>query len=354
MASEAKITDDPGVEGLEREKRLASYLSDLLGETVNLVRFEQIEGGFSRYTHRAVVQNTAGVTSMLALRAEATDSLLDTDLAREYAIVRALCEEGFPVPRVLGFEPTREVIGRRFITTEWSPGTAVNPWRLKERDAITLDEALCQSWISDIATLHAMDISVLRNVGIDENVDAGSYVNDQVSHWVNVIRGADHHPGALVEDACRWLQGSVPAPAVTAIVHGDLRIGNMLVEGNRVTAFLDWEMAGIGDWRADVGYALIPYNAGKLLAPIAPSANGLVHPRRFLQLYRVATGWEVSDEEIIFFMVLACIKMVAILCTGIDAYMSGRSSDSRLAWLNIPVPGLVHDIVDLIERGLQW
>jgi hypothetical protein len=53
-------------------------------------------------------------------------------------------------------------------------------------------------------------------------------------------------------------------------------------------------------------------------------------------------------------MVLGCVKLISILCTGIDSYMSERSLDPRLVWLNIAVPGLVQDALDLIEKGLTW
>jgi aminoglycoside phosphotransferase (APT) family kinase protein len=137
-------------------------------------------------------------------------------------------------------------------------------------------------------------------------------------------------------------------------VHGDLRIGNMLVDGRRVVAFLDWEMAGIGDWRADIGYSLMPYHAGKLLSPVPPSANLLVHPQVFLDRYASATGRSMSDDELRWFILLGCVKMIAILCTGIDSHAAGQTVDPRLAWTSIAIPGLVSDMCGLMEDGLPW
>jgi aminoglycoside phosphotransferase (APT) family kinase protein len=349
------MSSPPGEAGRAsgRSERLAGHLQACLGEPVRIVSLEQLEGGFSRHTYRLVVATAAEDEMVFALRAEVPSGVLDVDLEREYRILRALSESGFPVPAVKGFEPTGEVIGGRFITMEWASGSAVNPWR-SARDSSGGRDELSSSWVADIARLHSLDPSLLRQAGVDGEVSAPSYVAGQSAHWIRRIRESSHPPGLVADSVCRWVEQSIPVAGATTIVHGDLRIGNMLVDGDRVTAFLDWEMAGVGDWRADVGYSLMPYHAGKLLAPIEPSSNGLVHPRRFLDQYLEATGWDLTDEELVFFIVLGCVKMVGILCTGIDAYMDRRSSDPRLAWLNVAIPGLVQDADDLISKGLPW
>ena len=342
----------------QRRDALSRYLSDLLGERLTVRELERIEGGWSRQTHRVVATDDSGDERLLALRGEIDNSVLDTDLEREWHILRSVAGSGIPLPAVHGFEGTRDVLGHRFITTAWASGVGVNPWRIgpDERAAWeTTREALAEQWIGDIAQLHRLDPDRMWDNGIDIGVDAASYVKAEVAHWTAILRGAAHHAGPLVEEACQWLETSTPAPENGAsIVHGDLRIGNMLVDGSRLVAFLDWEMAAVGDWRADIGYSLMPYHAGKFLKPIAPSWNHLMTPRAFVERYADASGRTLSDADAVFFIVLGCMKMVAILCTGIDAFMGGRNSDPRLAWLSLAIPGLVDDAFQLIDGGLPW
>ena len=341
-----------------RQDRLGRYLSGLLGQPLTVRHMERIEGGWSRQTHRVVTTTASGDDVVVALRGEVENSLLDTDLEREWHILEAVDGSGLPLPDVHGFEPSGAVLGHRFITMGWIDGTGVNPWRMRPGEQAAWEavrDDLGRQWIDDIVLLHRIDPARLRRSGIDADVDAPSFVATQVAHWTSILRHAEHPPGPLVEEACRWLEDHVPAPAsLTSIVHGDLRIGNMLVDAGRVVAFLDWEMAGIGDWRADLGYSLMPYNAGKFLKPVPPSWNHLMAPRPFLERYFASAGMEASDDEIAFFIVLGNIKMIAILCTGIDAFMQGRTTDPRLAWLSLAVPGLVADIYDTIDRGLPW
>lgn len=59
-----------------------------------------------------------------------------------------------------------------------------------------------------------------------------------------------------MEESSRLLQEHLPQPVGTAIVHGDFRLGNMIVADGEVKAVLDWELCTLGDPLADVGYLL--------------------------------------------------------------------------------------------------
>jgi len=332
---------------------LSEFLSSVLDRTVTVSGLTRVEGGWSRQLHRCVLEDG----TVLALRGEVNSSVLDTDIGREFAILSALGPVPVPRPTIFGFEPTGEVLGHRFMAMEWVDGLAVNLWRVEASkkfgpDALT---GIARSWTRDIVALHQADAELFRAAGIDVDLDADRYVSSEVAFWTDRVRRSDHHPGPLVEEACEWLERTSPLPSVdTSIVHGDLRLGNMVIEGDRVRAFLDWEMAGLGDWRADIGYSLMPYHAGKLLAPIRPSWNQLLEPRQFLEEYSGSSGREMTDNDLEFFIVLACTKMIGILCTGIDAFQAGRSRDPRLPWMSIAVPGLVDDICTILDGGLPW
>lgn len=355
-ATSSRLAD--GAFGSLPQGRLEQYLADLLGEPVELVEVARTEGGWSRQTHRVNLRSRGGAELRLALRSEVSAGVLEKNLDREWAIMRAVSATAVPLPRLYGFEESGEILGRRFITTEWVDGTVANPWRRSGKEFLAAASArslLGNSWTDDIVALHAIPAQMLREAGVDEQVTAGSYVEREVGRWSAKIESAPHHPGALVAEACHWLRDNPPDQVnETCVVHGDLRIGNMIIRDDRVAAFFDWEMAGLGDWRDELGYLLMPYNGGKLLEPTPPTAGGLMHPQEFLELYLSRSERQISAGETIYSMILGCVKMIAIFCTGIEEYAAGRSSDPRLPWLNIRLGGLMDDMDGLLEAGPPW
>ena len=72
-----------------------------------------------------------------------------------------------------------------------------------------------------------------------------------------------------------------PTETVTGLVHGDYRIGNMLIDGGRVSAILDWELAYMGDVRFDLGYIATDYMAGKHLGTKTDLLGGVAEREWF-------------------------------------------------------------------------
>lgn len=353
------MTAQPGGHEDETAARLREYLSDLLGEPLGVVRLERMEGGWSRKTHRLVLRTATGADLVLCLRSEVAAGVSERNLDREWSVMSAVAGGDVPMPRLYGFEATGEVMGDRFIAMEWIPGEVPNPWRRSGKQYLAQAGArgsLGPDWVRAVARLHAPEVADrLRAAGLDHGLTPAGHLRREVDHWSGIVLSAVRHPGALVVEACQWLLDNLPEASDPLVaLHGDLRMGNLIVAEDRVAAFLDWESAGLGDWRTDLGYCLMPYNGGKLLEAEAPTAGGLMHPRDFLETYAAETGHSLKPRDAIYFMILGSVKMIAIFCAGIDAYDTGRAADPRFAWLSIPLTGLVDDLQTLLDVDSPW
>jgi aminoglycoside phosphotransferase (APT) family kinase protein len=148
-----------------------------------------------------------------------------------------------------------------------------------------------------------------------------------------------------VEEALRWFRANKPEVPEQTLVHGDFRIGNMLVDGEELSAVLDWELARVGDPMYDLGYASTYYFAGKLINPIERPelACSLLEREWFYDQYEKRTGREVDRDRVRYWRAFSAFVMMTISLAGVHRFREGQANDVRSAWFQYTVPGLVED-----------
>jgi aminoglycoside phosphotransferase (APT) family kinase protein len=172
---------------------------------------------------------------------------------------------------------------------------------------------------------------------------------DVVGRWQTVYEEKHLVRDPVTEEGFRWLRERVPHDEHRGIVHGDYRIGNALVDGGRLTALLDWELAYVGDVRFDLGYLALERLAGKHLRPVTPLLNAFADEEWFLDEYGRLTGLPVDREVVRTFSVLGIMMLLSTHYMGIWMYAQGRSNDFRLAWNRFGAIGLRQDLTRLME-----
>ena len=126
---------------------------------------------------------------------------------------------------------------------------------------------------------------------------------------------------------------NLPEQIGSAIVHGDFRLGNMIVAGGRVQAVLDWELCTLGDPLADLGYVL---NNWQTLDEVpepgegdqAPTAVGGFFSRdEFLGIYANKTGRDLSDIN--YYRAFSHWRLAAIGQGVYKRYLVGAMGSER-------------------------
>jgi aminoglycoside phosphotransferase (APT) family kinase protein len=103
-----------------------------------------------------------------------------------------------------------------------------------------------------LADLHRLDPSAL---GLGDEPEVG--VDAEVERWCALLRTVDPDLVPGWERTADVLRSSMPAHAGPSIVHGDFRLGNLLIDKNAIAAVVDWEIWSIGDPRVDLGWFLL-------------------------------------------------------------------------------------------------
>ncbi|ORW94319.1 acyl-CoA dehydrogenase [Mycobacterium sp. IEC1808] len=159
----------------------------------------------------------------------------------------------------------------------------------------------------------------------------------EVRRWSGTLQTVDAAlvPGwPAVRDA---LLACAPTAVGASVVHGDFRLGNLLADGDRINAVIDWEIWAIGDPRIDVGWFLInsdPDTYRRVRSPgIAPPTGELA------DTYQSELGCKIADLS--WFSALACFKSAATWALIVKHNRRRRSPRTELEAMAAVLPRLL-------------
>ena len=217
---------------------------------------EPIAGGQSNPTFRL---RFAGRD--LILRKQPAGELLPSAHAvdREFRVQKALAGSGVPVPRMEHFCDDRAVIGTLFYVMEALDGRVLHDPALPGLEPAER-AAVYDSMNQVLARLHQVD---WQAIGLDGFGRPGSYFARQINRWTRQWQASKTREIPEIERLIAWLPEHVPAGDETTIVHGDYRLGNLMLHPRepRVIALLDWELSTLGHPLADLAYNCVLYHA---------------------------------------------------------------------------------------------
>lgn len=320
-----------------------SRLETLLGGKVQLA---PVDGGQSNPTWFV----TSNGHEMVLRKKPSGETLASAHaIDREYRVISALQNTRVPVPRLVSFEADPEVIGTPFYLMERVAGqvwddTALPGLSRGARGAVHLDAARV------LASLHSVDFVA---AGLGDYGRPSSFFSRQVRRWCGQWQALEGRQDARIDALAEWFAGNIPPESPTAIVHGDYRIGNLMVAGDpaRIAAVLDWELSTLGDPLADLAhwlmfYELRPDQMGGL-AGLDLNALGLPSATEFLDTYRAAGGCAAPLGP--FHRAFALFRM-AVICEGITArYQAGQATSADAC----AVGALAPDFAKLAETHLS-
>lgn len=316
------------------------------------VAVQRLGEGHSNLTYVVIAGERTWV-----LRRPPAGPLLPTahDVVREYRVLDLLVRADAPVrvprPVAVCVEPT--VLGAPFYLMERVEGAVIReslpPW-LDEPGRRWLGLDLAKAF----AEIHRVDPGPFVDARLGR---PGGYLERQLRRWVGQREGIQASVAATGAkardlpdyDAVRdWLRANLPDEAEPAVVHGDAKLDNVVVEvpadGElpRVTAVLDWEMATVGDPRADVGYLLSFWPEPGMAHPLhdlVSAGPGFPSRAELVAAWEDETGRVAGD--LTWFIALAIWKLAVLLEASYHRHLAGSTDDPFFAELEHGVPALL-------------
>ena len=320
---------------------LAAFL-DEHGIGSGPVRAERIGDGHSNVTFR-VERDGATVVVRRPPRPPLPKSA--HDVLREARLLAALDGSGVPVPKVLARGEDEAVIGAPFYVMEHVDGVVVTA----ETPAALAGErgAIASGLLDALVALHAVDWEAR---GLGDFGRPSGYLERQVKRFAGLWEAGRTRELPALDAVTEWLGAHVPESRAATIVHGDYRLGNLLLGAEppaRVLAVLDWEMATLGDPLADLGYLAASWTApGEPDTPMHELSGATREPgwpsrEELVEAYGERTGHPVSELD--WYRVLALWKSAIFLEQSYKRYLSGAEEDPWFEHMAEGVPALVEE-----------
>jgi aminoglycoside phosphotransferase (APT) family kinase protein len=276
------------------------------------------------------------------------------DMVREARLQLALAPHGIRLPAIRAVCEDESVIGVPFYVMDFLDGHVVTselPPGLETEEA---RHKLGLDLVDALVEIHAVDVNV---PGVADFIRPGSYLERQVRRFTELWEINQTRELPAVVEVGDWLARHLPEPQPLAVVHGDYRLGNMMVAAGapyRIEAILDWEMGAVGDPRADVGYLLATYSEpGGEASPLGTSpvtaTAGFPSKRALVKRYVERSGREV--EPLAWFQALALWK-AAVFCEAIyGRFIRGElaAEDVYAARFETGVPLLAQTALGLLS-----
>jgi len=279
-----------------------------------------------RFRERGTTQ-----TLGLCLRRDPGNALLRhlSDLEQQFRVLQCLEHTALPAPKPYWFERDPEILGAPFLVMEKVRGICPSPWGREGRafyGAAAARGRLPASFTETLATLHSLDwrAAGLEFLGVPE--PGVGFVRREIAKWRELIDVSERAPEPILTDLVCWLEANIPHSNRVTLVHGAYRTGNLLIDDDRVSAVLDWELQVLGDPMYDVAYVLSDLNReGTALL------SNLVERDAFFRDYEARTGVAIDEAACRYYDALYAMRSVAFWMSASGLYASGRSNDLRLA-----------------------
>jgi aminoglycoside phosphotransferase (APT) family kinase protein len=161
---------------------------------------------------------------------------------------------GVPVAHVIGATTDDAYVGGSFFITRRVDGESVPRRVMRLIEARSLGPRMVEQCGAALAALHAVPLDAapteLERPARAPTEEALGRLDEQL--------GLLLQPSPVFSLAYRWLERHLPEPdGRVTIVHGDARIGNMIVGDDGLRALLDWEIVRLGDPIEDVAWMCV-------------------------------------------------------------------------------------------------
>jgi aminoglycoside phosphotransferase (APT) family kinase protein len=315
----------------EMREALQPVLSAALGRDVEISEPVLLAGGASKEAWSV----DAGDERLLVRRAAGGVIHRHTlTLEDEFAVLQTAYEAGVKAPRPYAYIP--DLSGREAFVMERLEGDTIGRRIVQKEELARARDALPVQMAEELAKIHAIPaarVSFLPDAKLERMVEELDEVGE---------------PHPAIELGLRWLHENRPPARDAVFVHGDYRIGNLVVGEDGLVGVLDWEFAHLDDPVRDLAFALV--RAWRFGVP-EKRLGGVGPVEPYLKRYNELTGFDVQPYELDYWELAGNVGWAIGCLTQMQRHLTGQDRSIELATLGRLGAEVEYEICNLLEKA---
>jgi aminoglycoside phosphotransferase (APT) family kinase protein len=291
---------------MARLDAISERLGEVLGEPLEAPA-RRLSSGASRETFAFT---TARHGALVVQIARERDRLAATPA--HGPLLEAAAAAGVPVARVVAQGTADPVLGPSWTVVEALPGTT-DPSGILAGEDVPPPAELIDGIAAALAAVHRIPADPGLAPAVEDPLTLLRAMHDSLG---------EPHP--TFELAFAALQRTRPAASERALVHGDFRMGNLMIAADGLSGVLDWELAHLGDPVEDLGWLCVP--AWRFGRPHLPAA-GLGTREQLIAAYERHAGIAVDTAALRWWELAGTLRwgVICVMQAFVDLSGTARS-----------------------------
>lgn len=314
---------------MSQDGELAARIAAVMG-VHSVSHLRRVSGGASRETWLFDADGRG--CAMTRLRAPRPGGM-----GREVDVLTTAHAGGVRVPAVIIDGSGSDALDRPFMIVEAVAGETIARRIQRDPSFERARGVLIDQMAHTLARLHAIDPAAVADLAAP----------DQVGSLLAFYDGlGEAHP--VFDLAFRWLELNRPPTGKRSIVHGDFRLGNVVVDDDGLAAVLDWELAHGGDPMEDLGWLCVRAWRFGGSRPVA----GLGTYDELFDAYERHSGVRPDPAVVRWWEVLGTVKWGVICIQQAHTHLDGVTRSHELAAIGRRESENEWDLLNLLEEAI--
>ncbi|MVF14507.1 phosphotransferase family protein [Ketobacter sp. MCCC 1A13808] len=320
------------------QRALHPACAALFSGEIHFGECHKLTGGASAATwFVALYHNDRARNLILRLDAGSDQFITGVGKTAEAKAQRAAGENGAPVATVLHIFEKHPQLGNGYLM-EALEGESLAPRILKSEDYAAARDRLSAHCAQALVRIHQTPLSRVNFLPLQ---DAATQLEElQKLH----LSFGEALP--VFSLAFHWLQRHIPACPAPALVHGDFRLGNLLVTKAGLNGVLDWELCHLGDPMEDIGWLCC--RAWRFSRPHKP-VGGFGERNDLFQCYATLSGQEIDANRVRYWELFANLKWGVICQYQAYAHLRGQVRSVERAAIGRRVAETEYDMMQILH-----